>query len=53
MNDPGLDAPIHQAAEHVEGEQEEGASDGVDDDNENYLKPRCADCSCLPACCAY
>ena len=48
MNDPGLDKPIENSANKVEGEIEEEAKEDVEkEEKQAFLDPRCSNSPCL------
>ena len=47
MNDPGLDKPIENSANEVEGEIEEAKEDVEKEEEQAFLDPRCSTSPCL------
>ena len=47
MNDPGLDKPIENSANEVEGEIEEAKEDVEKEEKQAFLDPRCSTSPCL------
>ena len=47
MNDPGLDKPIENSANEVEGEIEEAKEDVEKEEEQAFLNPRCSTSPCL------
>ena len=47
MNDPGLDKPIENSANEVEGEIEEAKEDVQKEEEQAFLDPRCSTSPCL------